>query len=138
MFILADGPIIWSSKKKSEIALSSTEEKYRGTMNVDTQCSWLHGILGQLGIEYETSTTIYCENKSTSCISIDPVLRQLSKHIENHMHYIRGRVHGGVISLLYCTSSEQILDVFTKVFSENTFRNIKSLLWIYDNVVKTN
>jgi hypothetical protein len=30
---LGSGPICWSSKKKSAIALSSTEAKYRGVVN---------------------------------------------------------------------------------------------------------
>ena len=33
-------------------------------------------------------------------------------------------------------SSEQVADIFTKVFCEKTFKNIKSLLGISDHVVK--
>ena len=33
-------------------------------------------------------------------------------------------------------SSEQVADIFTKVFCEKTFSNIKSLLGISDHVVK--
>ena len=46
VFMLVDGPISWSSKKQSAIALSSTEEEYRGVVNATTQCLWLHGIYG--------------------------------------------------------------------------------------------
>ena len=52
------------------------------------------------------------------------------------MHYIRGLVNDGVIALLYCTSSEQVADIFTKVFSERNFKNINSFLGISDHVVK--
>ena len=51
VFMLADGPISRSSKKPSAIALSSTEAEYKGVVNASTQCLWLHGILGELGIE---------------------------------------------------------------------------------------
>ena len=40
------------------------------------------------------------------------------------------------IHLLFCASSEQVADIFTKVFCENTFSNLKSLLGISDHVVK--
>ena len=63
VFILASGPISWSSKKQSEIAISYTEAKYRGVVNATTQCLWLQGILGEFGIDFETSTIIYCEKK---------------------------------------------------------------------------
>ena len=52
------------------------------------------------------------------------------------MHYIRELVHDGTIALLYYASSEQVVGIFTKVFCDNTFSNIKSLLGIDDHVVK--
>ena len=59
------GPIIWSIKNQSSIALSSTEEEYKGVVNAATQCLWLQGILGESGIQSKTSTVIYCEKQST-------------------------------------------------------------------------
>ena len=53
-----------------------------------------------------------------------------------HMHYISELVHDGTIALLYCTYSEQVADIFTKVLCEKTFSNFKSLLGIADHVVK--
>ena len=41
VFMLAYGPIIWSSKKKSEISLSYIEIEYIGVVNAATQCLWL-------------------------------------------------------------------------------------------------
>ena len=46
VFMLAEGPISWSSKKQSAIALSYTKSEYRGVVNAATQCLWLQGILG--------------------------------------------------------------------------------------------
>ena len=69
--MLGYGPIIWSSKNKTAIALSSTKVEYRGVVNAATQCLWLQGILGEFGIESENYTAIYCENQSTIQISTD-------------------------------------------------------------------
>jgi hypothetical protein len=52
------------------------------------------------------------------------------------MHYIRELVHDGTIHLLFCSSSEQVADIFTKAFCEKTFSNLKSLLGIADHAVK--
>ena len=65
VFMLAEGPIIWSSKKQNAIALSSIEAEYKGVVNATTQCLWLQGLLGEGGFKSEYSTTIYCYNKST-------------------------------------------------------------------------
>ena len=71
--MLADGPINWSSKKQSAIALLSTEAEYRGYVNASTQCLLLQGILGECGIELENSIVIYYDNQRTIRISTDPV-----------------------------------------------------------------
>ena len=76
VFMLIEGPISWSSKKQSAIALSSTEAEYRGVVNAATQCLWLQGLLGECGFEPEYSTTIYCDNQSTIQICKYPVQKQ--------------------------------------------------------------
>ena len=52
------------------------------------------------------------------------------------MRYIKELVHDGTIHLLFCSSSEQVADIFTKAFCEKTFSNLKSLLGIADNSMK--
>ena len=63
--MLYKGPISYSRKKQSSIALSSTEAEYRGIVNATTQCLWLQGILGECDFESEFSKLIYCDNQST-------------------------------------------------------------------------
>ena len=104
-------------------------------MNAATQCLWLQGIIGERGIESETFNVIYCGNKSTIQISTDPVQIKQTNYIDIHIHYTRELVHDGAIALLYCTSSKKVADIFTKVFCEKTFINIKSLLRITNHVV---
>ena len=72
VFMLVEGPISWSSKKQSAIALSSTEAEYR-VVNAAAQCLWLQGLLGECGFESEYSTTIYYDNQSTIRIFNDRV-----------------------------------------------------------------
>jgi hypothetical protein len=47
---LGSGPICWSSKKQSTIALSSAEARYRGLVNCVIQALWLKHFLTELGI----------------------------------------------------------------------------------------
>ena len=105
-------------------------------MNATTQCLWLQGILGECGFRSKFSTIIYYYNQSPIKIFNDRVQTQWTKHIEIHMHYIRQLVHDGTIHLLLCSSLEHVADIFTKVFCEKTFRNLKSLLGIPDHAIK--
>ena len=73
VFMLSNGPILWSSKKKHTISLSSVEAEYKGVVNAATQCVWLHGILRELGVALDSPTVIRCENQSVIKISTNPL-----------------------------------------------------------------
>ena len=47
VFMFGGGPIFWSRKKQSAIALSSEEGEYRGAVNACIQAVWLQGILSE-------------------------------------------------------------------------------------------
>ena len=63
-------------------------------------------------------------------ISMDPVTRKRTKHVEIHMHYIRELVHDRTIILQYCPIDEHVVDIFTKRFSEKKFTYLCSLLGV--------
>ena len=130
LFMLSEGPILWSIKKQHTISLSSVEAKYRATVNATTQCVWLQGILQEFGVTIDSPKNIWVENKNSINISTDPVHRKRTKHIEIHMHYIRGLVHDRVISLQYFPSNEQTVNIFTKNFTESTFTLLRYLLGV--------
>ncbi|XP_059067900.1 secreted RxLR effector protein 161-like [Cryptomeria japonica] len=88
-FYLGSGPISWSSKKQSAIALSSTEGEYRGAVNAAIEAIWLQNILPELNITFRKTTVLFCDNQSAIQISRNPVHHRHTKHIEIHMHYIR-------------------------------------------------
>ena len=48
VFMLSNGHIFCSSKKKHTISLSSAEAEYRGAVNATTQCVWLQGNIREL------------------------------------------------------------------------------------------
>ena len=89
--MLVEGPISWSTKKKSSIELSSTEAEYRRVVNATTQCLWLQGILGECGFESQFSTIIYCDNQRT---------------FESEMIQFRYREPNTLISI--CTTSDSL------------------------------
>ena len=127
---IGSGPICWSSKKQTTISLSSAEAEYRGVVNATTQAIWLQNFLTELGVHFHRPTVIWCDNQSTLKFCRDPVQRQRTKHIEIHMHFIRGLVHDGIIDLQYCPSSEQVADIFTKTFTEQKFVALRDLLGV--------
>ena len=126
--MFSGGPIFSSRKNLAAISLSSAEVEYQGVVNAWIQVVWLQGILSEFDIGSTFSTVLFCDNRSAIKISIDPVTRQRTKHVEIHMHYIRELVHDRTIILQSCPTDEQIANIFTKIFSEKKFTYLHSLL----------
>ena len=124
------GPIFWSSKNRVSISLSSAEAEYMGAVNACIQEVWLQGILSKFEIGSALSTVIFCDNQSAIKISMDPFQRQRTKNVEIHMHYIRELVHDMTIVLQYFPANKQIIDIFTKKFTEKKFTYLCSLLGV--------
>jgi hypothetical protein len=59
---LGSGPICWSRKKQDTISLSSSEEEYRGVVNITIQAMWLQHFLTELGIQFHRLIIIWCDN----------------------------------------------------------------------------
>ena len=106
MFSLGSAAITWSSKKQPTVALSSTEAEYRGAAIVACEVAWLQNLLGDLGIQVQTSIVIYYDNLSSIHLAWNLVFHARTKHIEVHYHFIRERVLTGDIDLTYVRTNE--------------------------------
>ena len=58
-FLLGDAYISWLSKKKPTMATSSCEVEYMATFMYTIAFVWLRHLLADLGVEEQSSTTIY-------------------------------------------------------------------------------
>eukprot|EP00253_Pinus_taeda_P005131 PITA_05131 len=114
VFTLGSGPITWACKKQAAISLSSAEAEYRGAVEASKEALWLRQILSEFGFEQQYPTTLWCDNQSAIQLCKDPVQHQRSKHIELHMHFIRKLIHDHVLEVQYCSTDDQVADIFHK------------------------
>eukprot|EP00253_Pinus_taeda_P002954 PITA_02954 len=136
VFTLGSGPITWASKKQAAISLSSAEAEYRGAVEASKEALWLRQILSEFGFEQQHPSTLWCENQSAIQICKDPVQHQRSKHIELHMHFIRKLIHDHVLEAQYCSTDDQVADIFTKALSEAKFTKLRYMLGVQEVVTK--
>eukprot|EP00253_Pinus_taeda_P021740 PITA_21740 len=124
VFTLGSGPITSACKKQSSISLSSAEAEYHGVIVASKEALWLHQILSEFGIQQQHLTTLWCENQSSIQLCKDLVQHQCSKHIELHMHFIKNLIHEHVIEVQYCSTDDQVANIFTKALTEAKFTKI--------------
>eukprot|EP00253_Pinus_taeda_P005540 PITA_05540 len=136
VFTLGSGPITWACKKQAAISLSSAEAEYRGAVEVSKEALWLRQILSEFGFEQQHPTTLWCDNQSAIQLCKDPVQHQRSKHIELHMHLIRKLIHDHVLEVQYCSTDDQVADIFTKALTEAKFTKLRYMLGVQEVVTK--
>eukprot|EP00253_Pinus_taeda_P031471 PITA_31471 len=136
VFILGSGPITWAFKKQGAISLSSVEAEYRGVVEASKEALWLHQILSEFGSQQQHPTTLWCDNQSAIQLCKDPVQHQRSKHIELHMHFIRELIHDHVLEVQYCSTDDQVADIFTKALTEAKFTKLRFMVGVQEVVTK--
>eukprot|EP00253_Pinus_taeda_P006817 PITA_06817 len=136
VFTLGSGPITWGCKKQAAISLSSAEAEYRGAVEASKEALWLRQILSEFGFEQQHPTTLWCDNQSAIQLCKDPVQHQRSKHIELHMHFIRKLIHDHVLEVQYCSTDDQVADIFTKALTEAKFTKLRYMLGVQEVVTK--
>jgi len=70
------------------VALFTTEAKYISSVSCCTQLLWMKHQLEDYLIS-ETNIPIYCDNIVAICLSKNPILHYIAKHIEIKHHFIR-------------------------------------------------
>ncbi|KAH8944177.1 hypothetical protein BDL97_13G095100 [Sphagnum fallax] len=119
---------MWNSKKQPIVALSSTEVKYMGATMATCEVAWFRKVLGDLGLHVNIHVVIYCDNLSCIQLAKNSVFHAQTKHIEVHYHFIREKVLAGEINLIYVSTKDQVVDIFTKVLGAEKHRRFCNML----------
>ncbi|RVX12571.1 Retrovirus-related Pol polyprotein from transposon RE1 [Vitis vinifera] len=99
--------VTWRSKKQSVVARSNAEAEFRAIAHGICEGMWLQRILKELEIISNSTMTVLCDNKATISIAKNPVQHDRTKHVEIDRHFIKEKLEGGTIILMYIPSSRQ-------------------------------
>ncbi|MCO5552214.1 hypothetical protein L7F22_005726 [Adiantum nelumboides] len=134
-FMLGSSCISWLSKKEPTVATSSCEAEYRAVFTATIECVWLRRLMADLGVEQNTTNTVYTDSQSALAVARNPVFHVHTKHIKVHYHYVRERLSAGEISLAYVPTRDNFADLFTKALPREkleAFRKALGLLPFVD------
>lgn len=111
---LGDSPISWKSKKQQVFARSSAEAEYRVMALTTCEVTWLSALLKDLGLKHLPPTLLNCDNKAALAIAANPVMHEMTKHVELDCHFVRDQITVGNIKTSHVSSKHQVADIFTK------------------------
>jgi hypothetical protein len=117
IFLLAGGPISWSSRKQLITATSSSEAEYIAAAEAAKQAIWLRHFLYSIRkqeVYDKKPTPLYIDNTSAMKLSENPVMHSRSKHIMLRFHAIRDFIERQDIKPFHTPGDRMLADSLTK------------------------
>jgi len=103
---LGENLISWPIKRQAPITMSIAEAEYILDASCCTQLLWMKHQLEDYHIN-ANNTPIYCDNTAAICLSKNPILHSIAKHIEIKHHFIRDYVQKGILDLQFIDTGHQ-------------------------------
>src|SRR5260221_3501994 len=128
MFILCGAVVAWSANKQMTLVLSSTKAKYMAMTHVGKEVAFLKHTLDDIGISISFPVPLLIDNQSAIVLVENPIFHARSRHIEVCHHWIREKVEDGTLQLKYVPTSDQVVDIFTKVLNAEKFGKFRKML----------
>lgn len=121
LFLLAGGPVTWSSRRQRLVTLSTTEAEYVAAADAAKEIMWLRQLLRNVGCDMSRATVLRIDNQSSIKLIKNPEYHKRMKHIVIRHHFIREKVKSSEIETLYVPSDSQLADIFTKTLAKERF-----------------
>ena len=130
VFLMAGGPVTWSSKRQATVALSTVEAEYVAMSQCAQQMVWMHSWLSKVGVEYSVLGVISGDNHGAIALIKNTKDHGKVKHINIQHHYIQELLQSRVITIEQVPSSENLADLFTKPLPRNNHHCLLTALTI--------
>lgn len=107
VFMLANGPVTWTSQRQQSVTLSTTEAEYVAAAAAAKETMWLRKLMNDIGCRCKEATIIYIDNQSAIQLVKNPVYHKRTKHIDIRYHFLREKVEENELKVSYIPSSLQ-------------------------------
>jgi len=125
--------VSWSSKKQPTVSRSSTEAEYKALANGAAEAMWVSSLLTELGVSQQQTPVLWCDNLGATYLTANPVFHARTKHIEIDFYFVRGQVADGALEVRFISSSDQLVDVFTKPATRQMLDRFRTNLNLVSN-----
>ena len=108
--------------------LSTAEAEYVAVTHASKEAIWLHHLIGDLLLEFNSSTTLLCNNQSAVQLTHSDNYHARTKHINIQYHFIHDIIERREIELVYCPTNNMTADILTKALPHfKVFKHVHCL-----------
>jgi hypothetical protein len=131
VFIMAGGPVTWSSKRQATVALSTVEAEYVAMSRCAQQMVWMQSWLREVEVEFSVPSLMKGDSRGAIALTRNTKDHGKVKHIDIRHHYIRELLQSGVITIEQVPSSDNLADLFTKPLPRDHHHSLLTSLNIH-------
>ena len=131
-------PIGWSSKRQSVVALSTMEAEYIAGFTGTKDAIWFQQMLIEIGLKNEGEPTkLWVDNQIAIAHMKNVVVSQRAKHMDIKVKFIQDHVEKGHVTVDYCPTGEQPVDILTKALAAEAFASSRWLVCVFSPLEST-
>lgn len=124
--------VTWRSKKQPVVARSSAEAELRALAQGVCELIWIKRILEELKLQRTEPLMLYSDSKSAINIAHNPIHHDRTKHVEVDRHFIKEKIDGKELCVVYIPSKQQQADLLTKGLSTESFNELVCKLGMWN------
>lgn len=134
MFMLANGPVTWTSQRQKSVTLSTNEAEYVAAAAAAKEALWIRKLMNDIGRQCKKATIIHVDNQSAIQLVKNLVYHKRTKHIR--FHFLCEKVEENELEICYIPSNLQRADIYTKVIPRERFKDLCAMLNLTSRCMK--
>jgi len=116
------------------VSRSSTEAEYKSLANATAEVMWVQKLLDELDIPHHLTACLWRDNLGAKYLSANPIFHARTKHIEINFHFVREQVAAKRLDIRFISTTDQIVNGFTKPLPEKQMVMFRDNLNIADKL----
>jgi hypothetical protein len=129
---IANAAVSFVSKKQVSTALSTCEAEIHAASHAASlaalEAVFIRGLLTDLGYEPKSATPLRVDNSSAIDVARDPMLHNVTKHIQRCELKIRELVANKTIDVNFVASRDNVADILTKSLDRKNFERLRNIM----------
>ena len=129
----AGGPAAWSAQYQLTVALLTTKAEYMAVSRAAKQILWMYLEMEEVGYLQEKPGILYNDNSGAIALTKNTKHNSWVKHINIRHHFIQECVEDRKILVLHDSSTNNLMDLFTKALRQVAHECACLLLQLYED-----